>query len=190
MAVMGGMGADMEVVVCRHAWKAKGLVVCQEMPGHFQIARWIHWIHPITPPSRCAALGRVESELVGLSGKALTTDATRRLSEWKLPLRGRITYRHCRQPKLPYFLCSSNRLLGGGATDAGNAAPTFCFSEPAMSKLTTLTVESLRIAQSEIAKHHILAIDEASQQQQQKALIRCPCRRLAALYGAPRTQMS
>ena len=26
---------------------------------------------PITPPSRCAVLGRVESELVGLPGKAL-----------------------------------------------------------------------------------------------------------------------
>ena len=30
------------------------------------------------------------------------------LSEWKLPLCGRITYRHCRQPKLPNFLYSSN----------------------------------------------------------------------------------
>ena len=29
-------------------------------------------------------------------------------SEWMLPLRGRITYRHCRQPKLPNFLYSSN----------------------------------------------------------------------------------
>ena len=29
-------------------------------------------------------------------------------SEWKLPLRGRITYRHCRQPKLPNFIYSSN----------------------------------------------------------------------------------
>ena len=28
--------------------------------------------------------------------------------KWKLPLRGRITYRHCRQPKLPTFLYSSN----------------------------------------------------------------------------------
>ena len=31
-----------------------------------------------------------------------------RRSEWKLPLRGRITYRNCRQPKLPNFLYSSN----------------------------------------------------------------------------------
>ena len=30
-------------------------------------------------PSRCAALGRVEPELVGLPGKVLTRDATRRL---------------------------------------------------------------------------------------------------------------
>ena len=28
--------------------------------------------------------------------------------EWKLPLRGRITYRHCRQAKLPNFLYSLN----------------------------------------------------------------------------------
>ena len=32
-------------------------------------------------------------------------------SKWKFPLRGRITHRHCRQPKLPSFLYSSNRLL-------------------------------------------------------------------------------
>ena len=29
-------------------------------------------------------------------------------SEWKLPLRGRITYRHCRQTKLPNFLYMPN----------------------------------------------------------------------------------
>ena len=29
-------------------------------------------------------------------------------SEWKLPLRGRITYRHSRQPKHPNFIYSSN----------------------------------------------------------------------------------
>ena len=33
--------------------------------------------HPITPPSRCAALGMVEPELVGLPGKVLTRDAPR-----------------------------------------------------------------------------------------------------------------
>ena len=48
-----------------------------------------------------------------------------------------------------------------GAADAGNATPTFCFGVPAISKLTTLTVESLWTAPAETAKHHILAIDEA-----------------------------
>ena len=43
-----------------------------------------------------------------------------------------------------------------------NATPTFCFSVPAISKLTTLTVESLWTAPTETAKHHILAIDESS----------------------------
>ena len=38
----------------------------------------------------------------------------------------------------------------------------FLFSVPAISKLTTLTVESLWTAPTETAKHHILAIDEAS----------------------------
>ena len=83
-------------------------------------------------------------------------------SEWKLPLRGRITYRHCRQPKLPSFLYSSIRLFGGGAADAGTAAPTFSIRVPAISKPITLTVESLWTAPTETAKHHILAIDEAS----------------------------
>ena len=30
--------------------------------------------------------------------------------------------------KTSNFLCSSDRLFGGGVADAGNAAPTFCFS--------------------------------------------------------------
>ena len=86
-------------------------------------------------------------------------------SEWKLHLRGRITYRHCRQPKLPSFLYSSNRLFGGGTADACNATPTFCFSVPVISKLTTLTVESLWTAPTETAKHNFMAIDEANKQQ-------------------------
>ena len=40
------------------------------------------------------------------------------------------------------LLYSSNRLFGGRAADAGNAAPTFYFNVSAISKLTTLTVES------------------------------------------------
>ena len=35
--------------------------------------------HPMTPPSLCVTLGRVESELVCLPGKILAQDATRRL---------------------------------------------------------------------------------------------------------------
>ena len=45
-------------------------------------------------------------------------------SEWKLPLGGRITYWHYRQPKLSNFLYSSNRLIGGGAADAATTALT------------------------------------------------------------------
>ena len=45
-------------------------------------------------------------------------------SEWKLPLRGRITYRHSRWPMHQSFLYSPNRLFGDGAADAANAAPT------------------------------------------------------------------
>ena len=45
--------------------------------------------------------------------------------------------------------------FGGGAADASNATPTFCFSVPAISKLTTLTVESLWTAPTETAKHNI-----------------------------------
>ena len=52
--------------------------------------------------------------------------------------------------------------FGGGEADAGNATPTFCFSVRAISKLTTLTVQSLWTALTETAKHHMLVIDEAS----------------------------
>ena len=55
-----------------------------------------------------------------------------------------------------------NFLFGGGAADAGTATPTFCFSVPAISKQTTLTVESLWTAPTKTARHHIFAIDEAS----------------------------
>ena len=42
-----------------------------------------------------------------LNGSKLSTYVYH-LSEWKFPLRGRITYRHCRQPKLPNPPYSSN----------------------------------------------------------------------------------
>ena len=40
-----------------------------------------------------------------------------------MPLRCRITNRHCRQPILPKFLYKSNRLFGGGAADDVTVAP-------------------------------------------------------------------
>ena len=64
--------------------------------------------------------------------------------------------------KTSEFLYSSNRLFVDGAADTGNAFPTFCLSVPTISKLTTLTVESLWTAPTEKAKHFILAIDETS----------------------------
>ena len=64
-------------------------------------------------------------------GELTTTDVKRRC-EWKLCLRGRITHRHCRHPKLLNFLCSSNRLFVGGAADTGTAASVClrCRNEP------------------------------------------------------------
>ena len=44
-------------------------------------------------------------------------------SEWKLPLSGRITYRHCRWPNLWTF-STRNIAFGDGTIDAGTAAPT------------------------------------------------------------------
>ena len=83
-------------------------------------------------------------------------------SEWRLPLRGQITYRHCRQPKLLHFLYFSICLFCGGAADAGNASTIFCFNVLTISKLTTLTVELSWTAPTENVKHHILGIHEAS----------------------------
>ena len=56
--------------------------------------------------------------------------------------------------------------IGCGPAVAGNATPTFCYRVPAISNLITLTVTSLCTAPTETAKHHIVAIDEASSQQQ------------------------
>ena len=36
MAMVGWMGAWMELVLGKHAGKARWLVVCREMPEHFQ----------------------------------------------------------------------------------------------------------------------------------------------------------
>ena len=76
----------------------------------------------------------------------------------KLPLRGRITYRHCRQPKPPNFLLSSNRLFGGGAADADTTAPIYisvcrrCRNEPRTNSTTTPT-KCLRLMQWNASKN-------------------------------------
>ena len=39
MAVVGWIGAEMEVVACRQAEKGRGVIACREMPEHFPSAR-------------------------------------------------------------------------------------------------------------------------------------------------------
>ena len=79
MAVVVQVGVEIEVVVGRH--------VCQSQEG-------VGWMlgdaealpkcemntlmTPVTPPSRCTALGSVEPNFVGHLVKALAWDATRR----------------------------------------------------------------------------------------------------------------
>ena len=99
---------------------------------------------------------------MGLLRQILRTYMLALRSEWQLSHHGWITYRLYRQPKLLNFLSSSNRLHGGGASNAGNATLTFCLCVLAKSKPATLTVESLWTAPTETAKHLILVIDEAS----------------------------
>ena len=68
---MAMVGVGMEVVVGRNAGQSQGgLVACREMPKHFLGATlWRHRLHQTAPPSRCAALGVVESQMVDLPGK-------------------------------------------------------------------------------------------------------------------------
>ena len=79
MTMVALVGAGIEVVDGMHAgqssWVSRMSADAGPLPEFDVIHRWL----TITPPSRCAALGMVELELVGLLGKALTRDATRRL---------------------------------------------------------------------------------------------------------------
>ena len=61
MAMVGLVGAGMEVVDCMHAGQSRESRV-----------RGDAVMTLITPLSRCTAQGRVEPELVGFPGKALT----------------------------------------------------------------------------------------------------------------------
>ena len=56
--------------------KAKGVGRMSGDAGAFPDCEVIHGSHPITPPSRCTALGRIEPELVGLSMNVLALDVT------------------------------------------------------------------------------------------------------------------
>ena len=64
MAMVGWMGAGMELVLGRHAGRSQ---VVGRMSGD---AGAFPELNTIAPPSRCTVLGRVEPELVGLPGKA------------------------------------------------------------------------------------------------------------------------
>ena len=67
MAMVGWMGVGMELVLGKHAGQSQ---VVGRMSGDAGAFPECVGLHPIVPPSRCAILGRVEPELVGLPGKA------------------------------------------------------------------------------------------------------------------------
>ena len=70
MAMVGWMGAGMELVLGKHGGQIQVVGRMSGDVGAFPECVGIHLLHQIVPPSRCAVLGRVESELVGLPGKA------------------------------------------------------------------------------------------------------------------------
>ena len=70
MAMVGWMGAGMELVFGKHAGQSPGVSrMSKDARVHFE-CEVIDWWFPITPPSRCAVLFRVEPELVDLPGNA------------------------------------------------------------------------------------------------------------------------
>ena len=71
MAMAGLVGAEMEVVDGMHAVQKQGVV------GRCRSTSREQTDTLIAPPSRCAALGRVEPDFFSLLGKALTRDTTR-----------------------------------------------------------------------------------------------------------------
>ena len=102
MAMVGWMAAGMEVVDGMHAVKGHG--------GWSHVARCqsIFRVRDdtlMTPPSRCPALGRVESELVSFPAKSSTLDPTRRL-RFVVRAAGGAPLAHCCR-------CQSFRFLWG-----------------------------------------------------------------------------
>ena len=66
------MGAGLETVDGMHAGQIQGIGRMSGDAGALPEGEVIHRSIPISPPSRCAALGRFESALFGLPGKPLT----------------------------------------------------------------------------------------------------------------------
>ena len=64
------MGAGMELVLGKHAGQSQVVGRMSGDAGAFPECVGHTLITPDVPPSRCAVLGRVEPELVGLPGKA------------------------------------------------------------------------------------------------------------------------
>ena len=73
--MVGWVGAGMEVVDLIHGQSQGGW----SHDGRCRNISKVSGDTLMTLPSRCEALGSVEPEFVGLPGKALTLDATRRL---------------------------------------------------------------------------------------------------------------
>ena len=69
MAMVGWIGAGMELVLGRHAGQSQVVGRMSGDAGAFPECVGNTLITPIVPPSRCAVLGMVEPELVGLPGK-------------------------------------------------------------------------------------------------------------------------
>ena len=59
----------MEVVGGMNVKQSQGIVCMSRDVGALPECEVIHQQHPITPPSSCTDLGRVEPELVGLPGR-------------------------------------------------------------------------------------------------------------------------
>ena len=69
VAMVGWMGSGTELVLGKHAGQSQVVGCMSGDAGAFPECVG-NLLHPIVPPSMFAVLGRVESELVGLPGKA------------------------------------------------------------------------------------------------------------------------
>ena len=74
------------------------------------------------------------------SGTAMDTKMA--TSKCKLPLRGRITCRHCRLPKLPDFLCLSNTTSRRLMKRANNNKVAPCFANHSMASIEKTFIDN------------------------------------------------